>query len=329
MPSGVQRAQSASYESAESKCQCGAGESCIPVCPARLDLICGALCFRRKGTLSGYMKQVSSDLLELVLMQIRCNCVKCLLQCFQVRIQQTFTFKFLLLCFHAVRWSCPLPAPQRKSGLTPRVNVLLRQEFQLQWGKAHVVLSPEPLQWVPSLIASPASVPFCNAVKTFWVLRRVMFYHFQNPAWSLIPSLGCTVALPWPKYRMLLPEMSHPPASLPSLQDVWWSLGAGAQDKWGEAGGTDLFQPGQGKAKGETALAVLSHIMGYTREQMESEVLSGRSKVWDASCSKGNTNEIYGKECLQGGEIQGHLSVWGRETAVLEDIQDLLDMALS
>lgn len=34
-----------------------------------------------------------------------------------------------------------------------------------------------------------ASVSFCNAVKTFWVPRRVMFHHFQNLAWSVLPSL--------------------------------------------------------------------------------------------------------------------------------------------
>lgn len=90
----------------------------------------------------------------------------------------------------------------------------------------------------------------------------------------LLLGCGCTVALTWPKYRMLLQEMSHLLASVPSPQDGWWSLQSGAQDKWGEAEGTGLFQPGEKKAKGETALAVLSHIMGYVREQMEPEVLS-------------------------------------------------------
>lgn len=52
-------------------------------------------------------------------------------------------------------------------------------------------------------------------------------------------------------------------------------MGAGAQDKWGEAGGTGLFQPEEEKTKGEAALAVLPHLMGYVREQMEPEVPSG------------------------------------------------------
>lgn len=47
---------------------------------------------------------------------------------------------------------------------------------------------------------------------------------------------------------MPLPEASHLPASLPSLQD---GHGAGAQDKWGEAGRPGLIQPGEEKAKGE------------------------------------------------------------------------------
>lgn len=64
-----------------------------------------------------------------------------------------------------------------------------------------------------------------------------------------------------------------------------------------------LFQPGEEKAKGETALAVLSLIMGYAREQMEPEALSGRSKVWDANCSKGSTNET--KETLRKGVFTG------------------------
>lgn len=149
MPSGVQRVQSPSYDSAESKCQCGAGESCIPLFPARLYLTCGALCFKRKG-IHGYMEQFSSDLLEQVPVQTKYSHVKCLLQCFQVRIQQTITFKFLL-CLAAVHWSCPLPALHSRSGFTPRGNVLLRHKFQLQWGNAHTVLSP---------CRAPAVAPF-------------------------------------------------------------------------------------------------------------------------------------------------------------------------
>lgn len=86
-----------------------------PTLPCQATLICGALCFKRKGT-RGYREQFSSDLLEQVPVQIKYNCVKCLLQCLQVTVQQTFTFKFLLLCFRAVRWSCPLPAPHRGLG---------------------------------------------------------------------------------------------------------------------------------------------------------------------------------------------------------------------
>lgn len=153
-----------SFNSTESECQHGAGESCIPLSPARLYLICGALCFKRKGA-PGYMPQFCSDLLEQAPIQTKYNCAKSLLQCFQVRMQQTFTFKFLLLCFHAVHWSCPLPAPQSRSGLNPR-GCLAQTWIPAPMGQC----THSTVPCSESLPLLPVWHQFLSAmqVKTFW-----------------------------------------------------------------------------------------------------------------------------------------------------------------
>lgn len=104
-----------------------------------------------------------------------------------MRIQQSFTSKFLLLCFHAVHWSWPLPAPQSGSGLTPRGNVLLRHKFQLQWGNAHAA------PWAP--VVSP--FPYCHSSISFFLqcsqdlLGPMESYVLSLPnlARNLLPSL--------------------------------------------------------------------------------------------------------------------------------------------
>lgn len=196
MPSGVQRAQSPSYDSTESKCQCGASASCIPLSFARLYLICGALCFQRKGT-HGYMEQFSSDLLEQVPMQTKYNCVKCLLQCLQVRIQQTLTFKFLhfylVLCIGLAPYqphTVGLGSPQ--GGLPcSDMNSSSNEGMHTQY----CPLSPcsESLPLLPIL----ASVSFCNAVKSFG--SRGELCSITCKIWLgvcfLLLGCGCTVAL--------------------------------------------------------------------------------------------------------------------------------------
>lgn len=83
-------------------------------------------------------------------------------------MQQTFTFKFLILCFHAVHWSCPLPAPQSRSGLTAR-GMSCSDMNSSSKGAMHTQYCPlSPCS--ESLPLLPVWHQFLSAmqVKTFW-----------------------------------------------------------------------------------------------------------------------------------------------------------------